>query len=79
MNNSAHAVNIKPMQPGPIVRTVPKTNPTAKPAEQIHTVRRGESLSGLAKKYGLPMSVLRSHNRLKSDNIQIGQKLRIPN
>jgi N-acetylmuramoyl-L-alanine amidase len=79
MNNSAHAVNIKPMQPGPIVRTVPKVNPTAKSGQQIHIVRRGESLSGLAKKYGLPMSVLRSHNRLKSDNIQVGQKLRIPN
>lgn len=78
-NASSSSVTIKPIQPGPIVRTVPKTNPSAKPAEQIHIVRRGESLSGLAKKYGLPMSVLRSHNRLKSDNIQVGQKLRIPN
>lgn len=78
-NSSASSVAIKPIQPGPIVRTVPKTNATASSTEQIHIVRRGESLSGLAKKYGLPMSVLRSHNKLKSDNIQIGQKLRIPN
>lgn len=45
---------------------------------RLHTVKRGESLSGLAKQYAVPMSVLRSYNNLKTDNIKIGQVLRIP-
>jgi LysM repeat protein len=43
-----------------------------------HVVKRGESLSGLAKRYAVPMSVLRSYNNLTTDNIKIGQVLRIP-
>jgi N-acetylmuramoyl-L-alanine amidase len=45
---------------------------------RTHKVKRGESLSRVAKKYGVTMSALRRHNNLKSDNILIGQVLRIP-
>jgi len=45
---------------------------------RLHKVTRGESLSGLAKRYAVPMSVLRSYNQLTTDNIKIGQVLRIP-
>jgi N-acetylmuramoyl-L-alanine amidase len=56
---------------------------SSKPADSIvnprlHVVKRGESLSGLAKRYAVPMSVLRSYNNLTTDNIKIGQVLRIP-
>lgn len=77
-------------QPGPIVRQVP-TKPattTAKPASskkvaeaakgKTHKVKSGESLSLLASRYGVSMAQLRKHNNLKSDQIQIGQVLRIP-
>jgi len=43
-----------------------------------HKVKSGESLSMLARKYGVPMSRLRQVNQLKSDNIRIGQTLRVP-
>ncbi len=43
-----------------------------------HKVKSGESLSMLARKYGVPMSRLRQINQLKSDNIRIGQTLRVP-
>lgn len=46
--------------------------------EKRHVVKAGESLSRLASQYGVPMSVLRQHNRLASDQIRIGQVLRIP-
>ena len=45
---------------------------------RLHKVKSGDSLSRLAKKYGVSMAELRSFNRLKSDNIQIGQTLKIP-
>ncbi len=66
----------RPTQPviaGPRIATASHNGPA------VHQVKRGETLSGLAKQYGLPMAVLRSHNKLKSDNIQVGQVLRIPN
>lgn len=44
----------------------------------IHKVKSGESLSMLARKYGVPMSQLRQINQLKSDNIRIGQNLKVP-
>ena len=45
---------------------------------RTHKVKRGDSLSRVAKQYGVSMTALRRHNNLKSDNILIGQVLRIP-
>ena len=43
-----------------------------------HTVRKGDTLSGIAKKYGTSIKALKSANGLKSDTIQVGQKLTLP-
>ena len=43
-----------------------------------HTVRSGESLSILASRYSVSSSELKSHNRLKSNSLRIGQVLKIP-
>uniref|UniRef100_UPI0003B631D1 N-acetylmuramoyl-L-alanine amidase n=1 Tax=Psychromonas hadalis TaxID=211669 RepID=UPI0003B631D1 len=43
-----------------------------------HTVRSGESLSILAARYSVSASELKSHNRLKSSALRIGQVLKIP-
>lgn len=67
-------------------RTVPTVMPTLQNsssattniARRTHKVKRGESLSKVAKQYGVSMAELRRHNNLKSDNILIGQTLRIP-
>jgi len=40
-----------------------------------HTVRRGEVLGTIARRYGLSVSRLKSLNGLRSDRIQVGQKL----
>lgn len=53
------------------------TSAVASPG-RTHKVKRGESLSRVAKQYGVSMTELRRHNNLKSDNILIGQVLRIP-
>ncbi len=44
-------------------------------AAKTHVVRRGESLSVIAQRYGLTVSRLKSLNKLKSERIKAGQKL----
>lgn len=44
----------------------------------VHTVVKGDTLSGIAKKYGTTVSNLKKVNNLTSDTIKIGQKLKIP-
>lgn len=44
----------------------------------IHTVKRGDTLSGIAQRYGTSVSALKRSNNLRSDLIKIGQKLIIP-
>lgn len=43
----------------------------------VHTVQSGETLSSIAKKYGISVSDLKKWNALSSDNLSIGQKLKI--
>ncbi len=50
----------------------------ARKADRNHTVRSGESLSLIAKRYDTSVSKLKNANRLKSDVLKIGQILTIP-
>ena len=47
-------------------------------ATQRHTVTRGETLSGIAAKYGVNMATLRDLNSLKRDVVWVGQRLKVP-
>lgn len=40
-----------------------------------HTVKKGESLYQISKKYDIPVDELKKLNNLKSNNLQLGQKL----
>ncbi len=43
-----------------------------------YRVKNGDTLSEIAQNHGISMSSLKSHNKLKSDGLKIGQKLLIP-
>lgn len=43
-----------------------------------HKIARGETLSGIAASYAVPMARLRETNQLNSDTIRVGQVLKIP-
>jgi N-acetylmuramoyl-L-alanine amidase len=43
-----------------------------------HTITRGETLSGIAEDYAIPLQRLRDTNQLKNDRIRVGQVIRIP-
>lgn len=46
--------------------------------QRKHTVKRGESLSVIAQKYGSSVSAIKSANSLKSTSLAVGQTLVIP-
>lgn len=51
----------------------------AEPASGTHRVRRGETLSSIAKRYGVSTRALQNANGLRSANrIGVGQRLKIP-
>ncbi|MDZ5471874.1 LysM peptidoglycan-binding domain-containing protein [Bacillus sp. 31A1R] len=53
---------------------------TATPAEKkstIYKVKKGDSLSGIAKKYKVSLTNLKKWNKLKNDRIYAGQKLKV--
>lgn len=46
--------------------------------DREHIIARGDTLSGIAKRYNVSVNELRSANRLSSTTIRIGQRLKIP-
>lgn len=46
--------------------------------ERVYIVERGDTLSDIAGRYAISMKKLSSHNRLTSNSLRIGQKLKIP-
>ena len=51
-------------------------NVSARPRE--HVVSRGETLSQIAARHGIPLSSLRTANQLRGDVVRVGDRLRIP-
>ncbi len=64
----------------------PKAQPKAaepvkaqkKPVEKTYTVKKGDTLSGIAQRFDTTGQALKNANKLKSADLQPGQKLRIP-
>lgn len=61
-----------------IKQQTPKKDTNKKPTAKVHVVKKGDTLYGIAAKYKTTVSQLKKVNKLKSDNLQIGQKLNIP-
>jgi membrane-bound lytic murein transglycosylase D len=50
---------------------------SAPAGSRVHTVRKGETLGGIASRYKTSVAKLKSWNNLSSNNIRAGQKLRV--
>lgn len=63
----------------PDARPVPAAQPRARTANRTHIVRRGETLIGLAKRYGVSVQAIRSANGMtERETLKAGIALRIP-
>ncbi|NOX63982.1 MAG: LysM peptidoglycan-binding domain-containing protein [Chloroflexi bacterium] len=45
---------------------------------RVHIVRRGQTLSGIAARYGVTVGAIKRANKLRTNTIYVGQRLRIP-
>ena len=55
-------------------------NERVKPKETVYTVKKGDTLSGIAAKYGTTYQELAKYNGIQNPNlIHVGQKIKIPN
>lgn len=52
--------------------------PAANGAATIHTVVKGDTLSGLSAKYKVPAASIKQANRMTNDTVVLGRKMVIP-
>jgi lysozyme len=63
---------------GTITPVTPTQGAAAAEGEQIYTVQSGDNLTKIAEKFKTSVRALRSANNLTTDQIKVGQKLKIP-
>lgn len=80
-----YAVAPTPPTPSPAVKSVPQVkrapSVTVKPKVKppiTHSVKRGDTLYGLSRKYGTSVSSIQRANNISGTTIGIGQRLIIP-
>jgi LysM repeat protein len=65
--------------PAPAYADTPAApEPTGNGAAIIHTVVRGDTLSGLSAKYRVPAASIKQANRMTNDTVVLGRKMVIP-
>ncbi|KHN50298.1 N-acetylmuramoyl-L-alanine amidase AmiB [Pectobacterium fontis] len=71
----------RPQQSAASDREAPGRNITgakASAGSSRHTVERGETLSSIARRYGVSLAAMREVNKLNKDIVWVGQRLNIP-
>lgn len=62
----------------PVKSSSKKDTSTSDTKATYHKVRKGETLSTIARKHGTTVQKIKKANNIKGDNIQVGQRLSIP-
>ncbi len=75
--NEDHFRYTAPAPGMPLPATVAAAEPPKPAGSRTHTVRSGESLGTIARKYGVSVGELKRWNGLRSDRIRAGQKLKV--
>jgi LysM repeat protein len=69
---------IPPPSAAPVSGVAANGTSVTESGEQIYTVKSGDNLTKIADRFGTTVRALRSANNLDTDNIKVGQKLKIP-
>jgi LysM repeat protein len=65
--------------PGPATSSATASNGDTTPTgEKVYVVKSGDTLMKIAKMHGTTVRALRAENNLRTDQIKVGQKLKIP-
>lgn len=67
----------RPMTIEPVKQKGAKATASKGGSGRYHTVKKGDTLSSIARKYGLTVQKLKKLNGLKRDQINVGQRLRV--
>jgi LysM repeat protein len=82
VNPSKLQINQKLAIPPPVPAATPSGASSVTPAldsgEQLYVVKSGDSLTKIAKDHGTTVNALRKANKLTTDKIKVGEKLKIP-
>jgi membrane-bound lytic murein transglycosylase D len=61
-----------------VEKNLPRVQAVVTTGFKTHTVKKGETLTSICRKYGLTKTVILKSNNLRSAGLQSGQRLRIP-
>ena len=61
-----------------VAEKLPRVRAVAEVDYRTHVVQRGESLSQISQRYNINQAPLRKTNNLRSDQLNVGQRLRVP-
>jgi len=65
-------------KPRPTTKRVVKRKPVSRPSSRFHTVRKGDTLYALSRRYKTSVGSIQRANGLKGSMIGVGKRLRIP-
>lgn len=74
----ASGVTVTAAAPKAVAKAKPSKSQPIKRQPVKHQVKRGDTLSAIAARYGVSMSDIERANKIKSGNVQLGQTLTIP-
>ena len=75
--HSADSLERRPIDIAPQAKVKGKSGGTSGGGGKYYTVKKGDTLYRIATKHGLTVQKLKKLNGMKSDNIRVGQKLRV--
>ena len=77
MQDSIYSWSADSLQRRPVKMTPAGNGGTKSGSGHYYTVRKGDTLSSIARKHGISVATLKKRNGLKGDNIRVGQKLKV--
>ena len=77
-DNASYPLRVPVGKKETVDKNLPRVQAVVSTGFKSHTVKAGETLDGVCRKYGLTKTVILKSNNLRSSGLKAGQRLRIP-